>query len=138
MRSFLIVWLLAFALIAAGSSAVSWFVSTRAPDPPPASAARRQEISFESDPTTSGPFSETEAIEIVARRLPTSSSADAVRRDLKTSATVTYHSAQHWRICVDGACWVAHGPGRYAEPENDAALKIEGPLGTHPVPTTPQ
>jgi hypothetical protein len=73
----------------------------------------------------SGPFAEADAIEIVARRLPARGNGDALRRELAGSATVTYHSAQHWRVCYDGACWVAHGPGRYAEPENDAALQRE-------------
>jgi len=26
---------------------------------------------------------------------------------------------------MGAACWIAHGPGRYAEPENDAARQIE-------------
>jgi hypothetical protein len=123
MRSFLIVWLVAFVLIGLGSTAVSWFVDRSAPPPTP--VVRRQEISVESDSTTSGPFSETDAVEIVLRRLPASDAGDQLRRELQRSATVTYHSAQHWRICYDGACWVAHGPGRYAEPENDAAEQRE-------------
>jgi hypothetical protein len=123
MRSFLIVWLLAFGLIAGGASAVSWYVEKSTPPPTP--VVRRQEISFESDPSTSGPFSEAEAVEIISRRLPTSDAGDQLRRELLGSATVTYHSAQHWRVCYDNACWVAHGPGRYAEPENDAARQRE-------------
>ncbi len=124
MRSFLIVWLLAFGLIAGGASAVSWYVANVTPPPTP--VVRRPEVSYESDPTTSGPFSETEAVEIISRRLPNSDAGDELRRDLQQRATVTYHSAQHWRVCYDSACWVAHGPGRYAEPENDAAQQREG------------
>jgi hypothetical protein len=123
MRSFLIVWLVAFALIGVSATAVGWVVDRSAPPPTP--VIRRQEISFETDPSAAGPFSEADAVEVVSRRLPASDAGDQLRRELLGSATVTYHSAQHWRVCYDSACWVAHGPGRYAEPENDAAQQRE-------------
>jgi hypothetical protein len=85
----------------------------------------RQVVSLDSDSESSGPFSEADAVDVVSRRFSGSGADDAFRRELQSSATVTYHSAQHWRVCYDSACWVAHGPGRYAEPENDAALQRE-------------
>jgi hypothetical protein len=48
-----------------------------------------------------------------------------LRRELRDSATVTYYSPAHWRVCMGNACWIAHGPGRYAEPENDEARHLE-------------
>jgi hypothetical protein len=125
MRSFLIAWLVAFCLVAVVASTVSWYVNRVTPSQPTVEI-RRQAISFESDPTTSPPFPEADAIETVALRLPTDASGDLYRKQLQNDSTVTYHSAQHWRVCFDNACWIAHGPGRYAEPENDAAQQREG------------
>jgi hypothetical protein len=126
MRSFLIAWLVAFGLVAVGASAVSWFVSKTPPTPPPtAVASRRPSFSQEAPSTSLGPFTETDAVDVVALRLPTDPSGRSMRQELQTRATVTYHSPQHWRVCLDGACWVAHGPGRYAEPENDLAQQRE-------------
>jgi hypothetical protein len=129
MRSFLIAWLTAFCLVAVGATGVTWLVS-RSTAAAPAPVVRRQAISFESDPTTSGPFPEAEAVEVVARRLPAEASGEQSRRALQSSATVTYYSNLHWRVCFDDACWIAHGPGRYAEPENDAARQRETPAGS--------
>jgi hypothetical protein len=121
MKSFLIAWLVAFGLVAVVAAGVSWFVG-RAPEPPP--AGRTVNVS-ESPDAEAGPFTEADAVQVVSRRLPASTAGNQVRRELDSSATVTYHSAQHWRVCYDTACWVAHGPGRYAEPENDAARQHE-------------
>jgi hypothetical protein len=119
MRSFLIAWTVAFALVAVLAGGVSWYVG-RQPQPPtpimPGQASRS-----EAEQPTSLVFTATEAIDVVAQRLPTDAAGQRDRRLLQTRAAVTYHSPQHWRVCFDGACWVAHGPGRYAEPENDAA-----------------
>ena len=123
MKSFLIAWIVAFGVVAAIASGVSWFVG-RAPQPAPVG---RQVTSAEAAEGETGPFLETDAVRLVALRLPTDSRGDQIRQALiQGSATVSYHSPQHWRVCYDGACWVAHGPGRYAEPENDAARLREG------------
>jgi hypothetical protein len=126
MRSFLIAWLVAFGLVAVGAAAVSWFVGKTAPVPATAIEPRRPPAGLDDEPVSSAPFTEAEAVRVVAMRLPTGPSGDQARQHLQSSATVTYHSAQHWRVCVDNACWVAHGPGRYAEPENDLAQQREG------------
>jgi hypothetical protein len=128
MKSFLVAWLIAFGLVAAVAAGVSWFVG-RAPDPPP--VGRPVSVS-ESSEAEAGPFTEADAVQVVSRRLPTTASGDRVRNELLSGATVTYHSAMHWRVCHDDACWVAHGQGRYAEPENDAARLHEAR------PTTPR
>jgi hypothetical protein len=131
MRSFVIAWLVAFLLVAAGASAVSWYVGKTPVAPAVASSAtpRRPQPLFEQEMAASAsstPFTENDAILVVARRLPTDATGDVARNQLMSSARVTYHSDQHWRVCFDGACWVAHGPGRYAEPENDLARQREG------------
>jgi len=123
MRSFLMVWLVAFGLVAAVASGMGWYVVQSAPPPTP--AVSRQPSSFESATATSGPFLEAEAIDIITQRLPIDAAGEQARQKLQNASTVTYHSAQHWRICFEDACWVAHGPGRYAEPENDAARQHE-------------
>jgi|SRR5688572_20682664 len=121
MKSFLVAWLVAFGLVAVIATSVSWFVA-RAPQPVPAG---RPISPAEASEAETGPFSEADAVEVVARRLPANDAGDQLRSALRGSATVTYHSPQHWRICYDSACWVAHGPGRYAEPENDPARHRE-------------
>ena len=100
-----------------------WPASARAA-PQPAPPGRPVSPAEASEAET-GPFSEADAVGVVSRRLPSSDSGNQLRRALQGSATVTYHSAQHWRVCYDSACWVAHGPGRYAEPENDEARQRE-------------
>ena len=123
MKSFLIAWIVAFGLVAAIASGVSWFVS-RAPQPAPVG---RQVGPADASESESGPFLETDAVRIVALRLPSDARSEQLRQALiQGSANVSYHSPQHWRVCYDSACWVAHGPGRYAEPENDAARQREG------------
>jgi multidrug efflux pump subunit AcrB len=121
MKSFLIAWLVAFGLVAVIATGVSWFVA-RVPQPAPVGRTVRPADASEAE---TGPFSEADAVAVVARRLPSNASGNQLRRALEGSATVTYHSPRHWRVCYDGACWVAHGPGRYAEPENDAARRRE-------------
>lgn len=124
MRGFLIAWVVAFGLVALAASSIGWFVG--ASPPPPTPVARPGISSVESD-GPAAPFLETDAVEVVARTLRSDASGDEDRRRLQASATVTYHSPQHWRVCFDGACWVAHGPGRYAEAENEAARQREAP-----------
>lgn len=121
MKSFLVAWIVAFGLIAAFASGVSWYVGSQ-PQPTPVTRVASSGDGAEDE---SGPFTEADAVLIVGRRLPPTDSGDQLRRQLESTATVTHHSAQHWRVCFDAACWVAHGPGRYAEPENDAARARE-------------
>ena len=122
MKSFLIAWIVAFGLVAAVAAGVSWYVG---PASPPAPVGRTVTVS-EASEAEAGPFLETDAIRIVTNRLATDYQGEQFRQALlRGSGTVSYHSPQHWRVCYDGACWVAHGPGRYAEPENDAASHRE-------------
>lgn len=124
MRSFLIAWLVAFGLVAVGASAVSWYVGKTATQPV-AAEPRRPVVNPDYEGTASRPFVEAEAVQVVAQRLPRDPSADRFRQGLESAASATYNSVQHWRVCYDSACWVAHGPGRYAEPENDLARQRE-------------
>lgn len=123
MKSFIIAWFVAFGVVAMLASGVTYYVASR-PAPPVNRVGNTD--SSRSAEADSGPFSEAEAIDVVSRRLPSTASASRLRNELQRSATVTYHSFRHWRVCIDDACWVAHGPGRYAEPENDAARRHEG------------
>jgi hypothetical protein len=123
MKSFLVAWIVAFGLVAVVATGVSWLVG-RAPQPAPVA---RTISSAEASEGETGPFVEADAVRIVAYRLPQNAQSEQLRQALlQGSATVSYHSPQHWRVCYDSACWVAHGPGRYAEPENDAARLREG------------
>jgi hypothetical protein len=130
MRGFVVVWLVAFGVITMIASGITWYVAKNSP--PPAPVITRQAISFESDQTTTQPFPEADAIEIIALRLPLDAAGEQARQKLQTSSTVTYHSPQHWRVCFDTACWVAHGTGRFAEPENDAARQLEARASVTP------
>lgn len=130
MRSFLIAWMVAFLLVAVVAGGVSWYVGA---PPPPTPTARKPVTGLDADASVvAAPFAEADALEVVARLLPAGAAGDDAREQLEKSATVTFHSAQHWRVCFDGACWVAHGPGRYAEAENDAARQREGASRTAP------
>jgi hypothetical protein len=117
MKSFLVAWIVAFGLVAVIATGVSWFVG-RASQPAPTARQAGPASTLEDEST---PFAEADAVLVVSRRLPVTDSGDQIRQQFQGSATVTHHSPQHWRVCYDSACWVAHGPGRYAEPENDAA-----------------
>ena len=123
MKSFLIAWIVAFGLVAVIATGVSWYVG-RTPQPAPVG---RQVSAADASEGEAGPFLETDAVRIVSLRIPSDARSEQLRQALlQGSANVTYHSPQHWRVCYDSACWVAHGPGRYAEPENDAARLREG------------
>ena len=128
MRTFLVGWLIAFCIVALGAAGVG-LVAARS-QTPATTAAGRQTSSVE-DLSQSGPFAEDDAVEVVGRRFPGSTGGDKLRQDLYKSHTVTYYSPLHWRVCVDAACWIAHGPGRYAEPENDAARQLEAQAATN-------
>src|SRR6266536_1628027 len=122
MRTFFVGWLLAFGVVALGAAGVGQLIAATpaasAPEP-----ARRVSSAEVGDDL--GPFREAEAIEVVSRRFGGTGAGEQLRRELKGSATASYHSPDHWRVCLEAACWVAHGPGRYAEPENDAARRWE-------------
>ena len=130
MRGFIIVWLVAFGAITMLASGITWYVARNSP--PPAPVAIQPPTDAESDPNSTAPFPESAAIELIARRLPSDASGDEARQKLQSSSTVTYHSTRHWRVCFDNACWVAHGPGRYAEPDNEAARQYEASATTPP------
>ena len=124
MKRFLIAWIVAFGLAAAIATGVGWFVG-RAPQPAP--VAGRPGALSEASESESGPFVEADAARLVADRLPSDARSEQLRQALiQGSATVSYDSPRHWRVCYDSACWVAHGPGRYSEPDNDAARLREG------------
>jgi hypothetical protein len=80
-------------------------------------------------PNATTPFSESEAIEVVATRLGTAPKAERLRQTLRTNGRVTYHSPAHWTVRLNEASWTAHGfggpSGRYAEPDNEAARLFE-------------
>lgn len=121
MKSFLIAWIVAFGLVAAVAAGVSWYVGPASPPP----VGRTVTVS-EASEAEAGPFLEADAVRIVTNRLAADYRGEQFRQALlQGSGTISYHSPRHWRVCYDGACWVAHGPGRYAEPENDAARNRE-------------
>ena len=130
MRGFIIVWLVAFGLVTMIASGITWYVAKNTP--PPAPAVFRPPSGMESDTANAAPFVEADAIDIIAMRLPLDAAGEEARQKLQSASTVTYHSPQHWRVCFDNACWVAHGPGRYAEPDNEAARQHEGHAATPP------
>jgi hypothetical protein len=124
MRTFIIGWLVAFCVVALGAAGVGRIVaSVPSPTPTPETPRRFTLTAEEADDL--GQFQEADAVEVVARRVAPNATGEQTRRQIRGSATVTYHSPQHFRVCVDAACWIAHGPGRYAEPENDAARQRE-------------
>lgn len=124
MRTFVIGWLVAFSLVGAVAYGVG--LTVRASTPPPTPAPVR---SAQASPDDAGqpvtPFSQGMAVEVVGKRLGATGRSEQLRADLRASATVAYHSPQHWTVCLEQACWTAHGPGRYAEPDNEAARRHE-------------
>ena len=129
MRTFMVGWLIAFGVVAVGAAGIGYLVG-RAPAPV-AAAGTRPPTSVEDPSQASGPFAEDDAVEVVGRRFAGSTGGDSLRRELYASHTVTYYAPLHWRVCIDTACWIAHGPGRYAEPENDAARQREAQAATN-------
>lgn len=121
MRTFIFGWIVAFCVVAVGATVVGRMVASV---PPPTPEPVRRIVTFETG-EEAGPFREADGVDVVSRRIATTSAGDQLRRELQGSAKVSYHSPQHWRVCLEDACWVAHGPGRYAEPENDAAQRRE-------------
>src|SRR3954447_17975248 len=123
MRAFIVGWLLAFAAVALGAVGVARLVAA-SPAPAVSEPVRRAQ-SQESGDDLGPMFREDEAVEVVARRFGGTPAGEQLSREVRTSAVVTYYSPQHWRVCLAGACWVAHGPGRYAEAENDLGRQRE-------------
>ena len=130
MRTFVIGWLVAFSLVGVVAYGVGLTVRANTPPPTP-TPVRAAPSSFDSgQPVT--PFSQGMAVEVVAKRLGATGRAEQLRAELRASASVAYHSPQHWTVCLDQACWTAHGPGRYAEPDNDAARQREAEAAADP------
>jgi hypothetical protein len=78
-------------------------------------------------------FRQQDAVDTVAERFGDSPEAERVRRALRSSAVVTYHSFGHWTVKLGEASWTAHGVGiRYAEPDNDSAKAVESLAGLSP------
>ena len=118
MRTFAIGWLLAFGLMGLttlGLGSVLGGSVQPGPSPTPVLAEDSQ----------TAPFSQGEAVDLVAGRFGPGATGERYRRELKQAARVTYHSPRHWTVRWDAASWTAHGPGRYVEPDNDAARQRE-------------
>src|SRR6476661_1780656 len=122
MRTFVVGWLIAFCLVSVAAAGVGRLVAST-PTPAPVEPGRRSSVDV--DFGEAGPFPQAEAVDLVSRRLGATPAGELLRRELRDSATVTYYSPAHWRVCIGEACWIAHGPGRYAEPENDSARHFE-------------
>lgn len=125
MRTFVIGWLVAFSLVGAVAYGVGLAVRATTPPAPPPTPVRAPQASVDEAGQPVAPFSQGMAVEVVARRLGATGRAEQLRADLRASATVAYHSPQHWTVCLDQACWTTHGPGRYAEPDNEVARRHE-------------
>ncbi|MCC6175385.1 MAG: hypothetical protein IT305_08805 [Chloroflexi bacterium] len=125
MRTFVVGWLVAFCLVGLSAAGIGWLVTTA-----PSLATRQPSVGQGTDKygRPVHPFSQREAVEVVGRRFGQTTAAERLRGRLRASGVVSYHSSQHWRVCLEQACWIAHGPGRYAEPENDAAREREEQL----------
>ena len=121
MRGFVIGWVVAFSLVGLGALGVG---SAIGPAPPRAAGATPPPVSVEALPAPA-PFTQDAALDVVAARLPSTSKGTQFGLELRRSAQVTYHSADHWTVRWGPASWTAHGPGRYAEPDNEAARRLE-------------
>lgn len=99
------------------------------PTPTPTRAERlarsSQRVATVTAEQDAAPFTEQEALDVVGARLGSSQQAQQLRQELRSRGRVSYHSPRHWTVRLDGASWTAHGPGRYAEPDNAAAERLE-------------
>jgi hypothetical protein len=98
--------------------------------PGPTDAPIRRAGAAADQPAVSGgeavePLGQREAVELVAARLGPTPKAERMRQTLRSAATVQYQSPNHWTVRLNEASWTAHGPGRYAEPDNEAARLYE-------------
>jgi hypothetical protein len=123
MRRFLIGWLVAFGLVGLIALGIGAALGSAAP-PRAATAGGTSARAFESTDAAE-PFTPEAAVDVVAARLAATGRGEEYRRELRQAARVSYHSAQHWTVRWGSASWTAHGPGRYAEPDNDAARERE-------------
>ena len=122
---------MAFSLV--GAVAYGDGLAVRANTPPPApTPVRPAAAAFDDSGQPVVSFSQGMAVEVVGKRLGATGRSEQLRAELRASATVAYHSPQHWTVCLDQACWTAHGPGRYAEPDNDAARQREAEAAADP------
>jgi hypothetical protein len=130
MRTFAIGWLLAFCLVGAVAYGIGSAVraTTSPPTPTPVRFSDYSERMGEVPVT----FTEGMAVDVVSRRFGSTARAEALREELRTTARLSPHSIGHWTVCLDSACWTAHGPGRYAEPDNDAARAREAEAAAGP------
>lgn len=126
MRGFMIGWLVAFSLVGLTALGVG---SAIAPAPPAVTGATPTPVSVEAL-APAAPFTQDAALDVVAGRLASTSKGAQFRLELRRSAQVTRHSADHWTVRWGPASWTAHGPGRYAEPDNDAARRLEAEAAT--------
>jgi hypothetical protein len=134
-KSFLLAMLLGVSLSTAAvvAAARALLPETVWEQPPPTptrlSLAQRQSqsqrASSEASDQETTPFTEQEALEVVGARFGASQKAEQLRQALRANGKVTYHSPQHWTVRLDAAAWTAHGPGRYADPENQPAELLE-------------
>jgi hypothetical protein len=132
-KSFLLAMLLGVGLstIALVAAARALLPETVWEQPPPAPTRAplvqrpNQQAPAEDSGQNATPFTEQEALEVVGARFGGSSKAEQLRRTLRSNGKVSYHSPQHWTVRLDSAAWTAHGPGRYAEPDNQPAELIE-------------
>lgn len=121
MRGFVIGWLVAFSLVGLMALGLG---STLAPAGPPSATGAPPRVPAEAA-GPAAPFTQDAAVDVVAGRFASTSKGAQYRVELRQSARVSYHSGEHWTVRWGSASWTAHGPGRYAEPDNDAARAIE-------------
>ncbi len=133
MKSFLLAMLLGVSLSTAAVMAAArallpetvWEQPSRTPTRLSLAQRQSQRASSEASDQEATPFTEQEALAVVGARFGSSQKAEQLRQALRANGTVTYHSPQHWTVRLDSAAWTAHGPGRYAEPENQPAELLE-------------
>jgi uncharacterized membrane protein YedE/YeeE len=121
MRGFLIAWVVAFALVGAVAYGLNGAFQATAPTTRATGITSVERLDTEAPE----PFTQDAAILVVGAHLGNGPRGEQIRRELQQAARVTYHSAQHWTVRWGAASWTAHGPGRYAEPDNDAARERE-------------
>ena len=133
MRAFVIGWLLAFAVVTIAAVGIGSALGASNAPPPPTPVARRISTGDEMGVVgTPQPLTQDDALGVVGARFGGTGKGDEYRRELRQSARVTHHSSQHWTVRWGAASWTAHGPGRYAEPDNDAAREREAEAATGP------
>ncbi len=123
MRRFMVGWLAAFCGVGLVAASIGSLLQTRVPPGP--GAAPPVVLRPGPGAALGKPFTQETAVDVVANRLPATRRGDQFRTELRRAATLSYHSPDHWTVRWGPASWTAHGPGRYAEPDNDAARRLE-------------